>query len=44
MDFIERLVGVSPDNGSGATEFALLMLPLLLALCVRMLARRRSHD
>ena len=43
MDFIERLFGVSPDNGSGATEFLLLLVPLLLALCARMLARPRSH-
>ncbi len=44
MDFIERLVGVSPDGGSGATEFALLIVPLLLALAGRVLTRRRSHD
>ncbi len=44
MDFIERLFGVSPDNGSGATEFLLIVVPLLLIVGVRMLARRRSHD
>ena len=43
MDFIERLLGVSPDNGSGAAEFAvfavLMLAPLLLAVFRK---RRRS--
>lgn len=42
MDFIERLFGVSPDNGSGATEFLLIVVPLLLALAARAVLRRRS--
>jgi hypothetical protein len=28
MDFIERLLGISPDAGSGATELILLMVPV----------------
>lgn len=44
MDFIERVVGVSPDGGSGATEFLLLIVPLLLGLAVRAFARRRPID
>lgn len=43
MDFIERVIGVSPDNGSGATEFLLLVVPLLLAACARVLARHRCR-
>jgi hypothetical protein len=27
MDFIERLLTISPDAGSGATELMLLMVP-----------------
>lgn len=41
MDFIERLVGVSPDGGSGATELLMIVVPLILGLCVRALARRQ---
>ena len=28
MDFIERLLGIAPDNGSGVLEFLLFTLPL----------------
>ena len=37
MDFIERLFGLSPDGGSGATEAVIL---LGVALLVVVLARR----
>jgi hypothetical protein len=30
MDFIERLLGVSPDGGSGAFELLLLIIPVAL--------------
>jgi hypothetical protein len=40
MDFIERLLGVSPDGGSGALEFALLLVP---ALGLLVLGLRRSR-
>jgi hypothetical protein len=32
VDFIERLLGISPDVGSGATELALIFAPLLILL------------
>jgi hypothetical protein len=41
MDLIERVFGLSPDGGSGAVEFALLVVPLLVAAGVRVLGRRR---
>ena len=28
MDFIERLLSISPDGGSGAWEFALFAIPI----------------
>ena len=31
MHFIEQLLGVSPDNGSGSLELMLFLLPLLVA-------------
>jgi hypothetical protein len=35
MDFVERLFGVSPDNGSGAFEFlAIVVLIGIAALCI----------
>ena len=39
MDFIERLFGMSPDGGSGATELAMLLGVMLL---VAVLSWRRS--
>ncbi|HVR07542.1 MAG TPA: hypothetical protein VMW75_05795 [Thermoanaerobaculia bacterium] len=34
MDFFERILGFSPDGGSGTLELLMLVLPLLLAgLC-----------
>ena len=39
MDFIERLFGMSPDGGSGATELVIL---LGVALLVAVLSWRRS--
>jgi hypothetical protein len=39
MDLIERLFGVSPDGGSGATELAMLLGVMLL---VAVLSWRRS--
>ena len=29
MDFIERIFGLAPDNGSGSLEFLLFVLPLV---------------
>lgn len=30
MDFIERIFGIAPDNGSGGIELLLLVLPFAL--------------
>jgi hypothetical protein len=30
MDFIERLFGISPDAGSGATEAMIVIVPLVV--------------
>jgi hypothetical protein len=38
MDFIERLVGIAPDGGSGATEALIL---LCVAFVGMLLVRRR---
>jgi hypothetical protein len=36
MDFIERIFGIAPDNGSGSLEFLLFFIPLaVLALLVK---------
>lgn len=42
MDFIERLFGLSPDNGDGSTEilwFAALVVVMAVAIYIR---RRRA--
>ena len=41
MDFIERWFGVSPDNGSGATEL-LWLLVVVAAVVVTFYLRRRG--
>jgi len=45
MDFIERFLGISPDAGTGATELAIVLAPLLiLALfAMRRYLRRRNR-
>ena len=40
MDFVERIWGVSPDNGNGTFELLLLLLPVLLVLVYRAAVRR----
>ena len=40
MDFVETLFGIAPDSGSGALEFALLVVPFLVAGIVRVVRRR----
>ena len=44
MDFIERLFGMSPDGGSGATELVILLGVTLLVVVLswRRAALRRS--
>jgi hypothetical protein len=41
MDFIERLFGISPDAGSGATEAMIVLVPLSI---VAFLAYRRIRQ
>lgn len=44
MDWIERLLGLSPDGGSGATEllFATAVVLGLVAVAARLVSRRRA--
>ena len=35
MDFIERLFGISPDGGSGLTEFGVLLAIAAVLLVVK---------
>lgn len=43
MDFIERLFGLSPDNGDGSTEILwLAVLAIAVAVFVYVRRRRRS--
>ena len=45
MDFIERLFGLSPDNGDGSTEILwLVVLAIVIAAIVYVrLARKRAR-
>jgi hypothetical protein len=44
MDFIERILGISPDGGSGLTELLWFAVPLLIALYLAHKARGKwSH-
>lgn len=45
MDFIEQLLGISPDGGSGSLEFALFLVPVVGAayLAYRGIRRKRRH-
>ncbi len=43
MDFIEKLFGLSPDNGDGSTEFMwLVALAVVLAAALYFRHRRRK--
>jgi hypothetical protein len=43
MDFIERLFGLSPDNGDGSTEILwLVVMALVIATLVYFRAKRRK--
>jgi len=41
MDFIERIFGMSPDDGSGTFEFLLFAVPIAL-LAMRAVWQRRT--
>ena len=43
MDFIERVFGFSPDNGSGWFEFLLFALPVVMFLAFRVLRDHVKH-
>jgi hypothetical protein len=43
MDFIERLFGLSPDNGDGSTEI-LWLVALAVAVAVVVYVRRRRRS
>lgn len=41
MDFIERIFGFAPDDGSGLFELLLLLIPIAGIVLLRLRARRR---
>ena len=50
MDFIERLFGFAPDNGSGFIEYLVLAIPLAVAIltpiarrCLRITRRQLAE-
>lgn len=47
MNWIERILGVSPDGGSGALEFLMIAIPAA-ALCllnrIRLTGRKADSD
>lgn len=40
MDFIELLLGISPDGGNGSLELLLFVAPILAALLTRSVVKR----
>lgn len=46
MDFIERVLGIAPDGGSGALEFLLFAIPIcgIAAAALTRWARRRARS
>jgi len=43
MDFIERIFGFSPDDGSGMFEVLLFLIPVLGILAIREWRRRSTR-
>jgi hypothetical protein len=43
MDFIERLIGIAPDGGSGTLELALFLIPLAGVLLVWYALQRKAR-
>jgi Tfp pilus assembly protein FimT len=46
MNFIERMFGVSPDGGNGATETMIVVavLAILVAVALSRVLRRQTRD
>jgi hypothetical protein len=45
VDFIERIFGIAPDNGSGSLEFLLFLIPLAgLALLLKYRRASRKQE
>ncbi len=44
MDFIERWFGISPDNGSGATELLWLLLVIIVLTVYFRLRKAKAPD
>ncbi len=46
MDFIERMLGISPDGGDGSTELMIIAVFVLIAVIAtwRWLSRRLPQD
>jgi hypothetical protein len=40
VDFIEKILGFAPDNGSGAFEFLLFLIPVIGIFAIREWRRR----
>jgi hypothetical protein len=40
MDFIERILGISPDGGSGSLELLLFLIPIAGIFALRAWRRR----
>jgi len=43
VDFIERLLSISPDGGSGSLEFALFAIPICGIAILAAVRRRRAQ-
>jgi hypothetical protein len=43
MDFVERLFGVSPDNGDGSFELVLLAFVIVAAIGALWIRWRKQH-
>ncbi len=43
MDFIETIVGISPDGGSGLLELLLFVIPIAGVWIVRALRKKDTH-